>query len=52
MSLPYLIDIDGLVQNRRNSIAFAMELRLFCTNFLRLIYKWIYFNYIIYIVYI
>ena len=24
--------IDGLVQERRNSIALAMELRLFCTN--------------------
>ena len=32
MSLPYLIEIGGLVQNRRNSIAFAMELRLFCTK--------------------
>ena len=25
-------DIDGLVQERRNSSAFAMELRLSCTN--------------------
>ena len=25
-------DLDGLVQGRRNSIALAMELRLFCTN--------------------
>ena len=26
--------IDGLVQETRNSIALAMELRLFCTNLL------------------
>ena len=26
------LDIDGLVQERRNSIANAMELRLSCTN--------------------
>ena len=25
-------NIDGLVQNRRNSSALAMELRFFCTN--------------------
>ena len=25
-------DIDGLVQERRNSIATALELRLSCTN--------------------
>ena len=25
-------DIDGLVQDRRNSIANALELRLSCTN--------------------
>ena len=28
----YRWDIDGLVQERRNSIALAMELRLSCTN--------------------
>ena len=26
------VDIDGLVQERRNSSALAMELRLSCTN--------------------
>ena len=29
---PMLIDIDGLVQERRNSSALALELRLSCTN--------------------
>ena len=27
-----LLDVDGLVQERRNSSALAMELRLSCTN--------------------
>ena len=31
MSIPYFY-IDGLVQERRNSIANALELRLSCTN--------------------
>ena len=28
----YKVHIDGLVQERRNSIAIALELRLSCTN--------------------
>ena len=31
-SLKYSQQIDGLVQERRNSIANALELRLSCTN--------------------
>ena len=32
MRIFYEFHIDGLVQERRNSSAFAMELRLSCTN--------------------
>ena len=31
----YMVQVDGLVQERRNSSALAVELRLSCTNPLR-----------------
>ena len=36
-----MCNIDGLVQERRNSIALAMELRLSCTNPSDMIYPFI-----------
>ena len=35
MTLTSLLEFSGLVQERRNSIANALELHLFCTNPLR-----------------
>ena len=32
MKLPYPDNVDGLMQERRNSIANALELRLSCSN--------------------
>ena len=34
-SYPCIDEMDGLVQERRNSSALAMELRLFCTKLSR-----------------